>query len=62
MDNPADSVFCAHGAGCGDPVAGRCQHAQVDSGWRPQGTEPEPKEAAAPAAARQYLRRDRSPG
>ena len=44
-DNPADSVFCSHGAGVVIPWREGAQHAQVDSGWRPQGTEPEPKEA-----------------
>ena len=45
MENPADSVFCSHGAGVVIPWREVAQHAQVDSGWRPQGTEPEPKEA-----------------
>ena len=45
MENTADSVFCSHGAGVVIPWREVAQHAQVDSGWRPQGTEPEPKEA-----------------
>lgn len=46
MENTADSVFCSHGAGVVIPWREVAQHAQVDSGWRPQGTEPEPKEAS----------------
>ena len=46
VENTADSVFCSHGAGVVIPWREVAQHAQVDSGWRPQGTEPEPKEAA----------------
>ena len=47
VDNTADSVFCGHGAGVVVPWNEVAQHAQVDSGWHPAGTEPEP-EAAAP--------------
>ena len=47
VENTADSVFCAHGAGVVVPWNEVAQHAQVDSGWRPEGTEVEP-EAAAP--------------
>ena len=46
VENTADSVFCSHGAGVVIPWQEVAQHVQVDSGWRPQGTEPEPKEAA----------------
>ena len=46
VENTADSVFCSHGAGVVIPWREVAQHAQVDSGWRPQGAEPEPKEAA----------------
>ena len=45
VENTADSVFCSHGAGVVIPWREVAQHAQVDSGWRPQGTESEPKEA-----------------
>lgn len=45
VENTADSVFCSHGAGVVIPWREVAQHAQVDSGWRPEGTEPEPKEA-----------------
>ena len=47
VENTADSVFCSHGAGVVVPWNEVAQHAQVDSGWRPEGTEVEP-EAAAP--------------
>ena len=46
VENTADSVFCSHGAGVVIPWREVAQHAQVDSGWRPEETEPEPKEAA----------------
>ena len=46
VENTADSVFCSHGAGVVIPWREAAQHAQVDSGWRPEGTEPEPKKAA----------------
>ena len=45
VENTADSVFCAHGAGVVVPWNEVAQHAQVDSGWHPEGAEPE---AAAP--------------
>ena len=45
VENTADSVFCAHGAGVVVPWNEVAQHAQVDSGWHPEGVEPE---AAAP--------------
>ena len=47
VENTADSVFCSHGAGVVVPWNEVAQHAQVDSGWHPEGAEPEP-EAAAP--------------
>ena len=47
VENTADSVFCAHGAGVVVPWNEVAQHAQVDSGWHPEGAEPE-SEAAAP--------------
>ena len=47
VENTADSVFCSHGAGVVVPWNEVAQHAQVDSGWRLEGTEVEP-EAAAP--------------
>ena len=46
VENTADSVFCSHGAGVVIPWREVAQHAQVDSGWRPQGAAPEPKKAA----------------
>ena len=47
VENTADSVFCSHGAGVVVPWNEVAQHAQVDSGWHPEGAEPE-SEAAAP--------------
>ena len=47
VENTADSVFCAHGAGVVVPWNEVAQHAQGDSGWHLEGAEPEP-EAAAP--------------
>ena len=46
LDNPADSVFCAHGAGFVVPWDQVCSHMHVDSGWG-KSTRPE-QEAAVP--------------
>ena len=46
VENTADSVFCAHGAGVVVPWNEVAQHAQVDSGWRPEGVEIKPEETA----------------
>ena len=46
LDNPADSVFCAHGAGFVVPWDQVRSHMHVDSGWG-KSTRPEP-EAAVP--------------
>ena len=46
LDNPADSVFCAHGAGFVVPWDQVRSHMHVDSGWG-KSTRPE-QEAAAP--------------
>ena len=46
VENTADSVFCAHGAGVVVPWNEVAQHAQVDSGWRPEGTDIKPEETA----------------
>ena len=43
VENTADSVFCSHGAGVVVPWNEVPQHAQVDSGWRPEGTAAEPE-------------------
>ena len=45
VENTADSVFCSHGAGVVVPWNEVPQHAQVDSGWRPDCAEPERKQA-----------------
>ena len=41
VENTADSVFCVHGAGVVVPWNEVARHAQVDSGWRPGGAEPQ---------------------
>ena len=46
LDNPADSVFCAHGAGFVVPWDQVCSHMHVDSGWG-KSSRPE-QEAAVP--------------
>ncbi len=46
LDNPADSVFCAHGAGFVVPWDQVRSHMHVDSGWGK--TRPAPEEEAAP--------------
>ena len=46
LDNPADSVFCAHGAGFVVPWGQVRSHMHVDSGWG-KSTRPE-QEAAVP--------------
>ena len=40
VDNPAGSVFCAHGAGFNVPWDQVREHMHLDSGWRPAGAEP----------------------
>ena len=52
MENPADSVFCSHGAGVNikwNEVRG---HMHLDSGWRPEG---EKKESEAAPQYRQPM-------
>ena len=51
MDNPADSVFCAHGAGYNVKWSEVKAHAHVGSGLR-LGAEPPPPEEAAPVRPR----------
>ena len=51
VDNPADSVFCAHGAGYNVKWSEVKAHAHVDSGLR-LGAEPPPPEEAAPVRPR----------
>ena len=51
VDNPADSVFCAHGAGYSVKWSEVKAHAHVDSGLR-LGAEPPPPEEAAPVRPR----------
>ena len=45
VDNPADSVFCAHGAGYLVPWDEVRTHMHLDSGWRPQGERPAVQQA-----------------
>ena len=40
VDNPAGSVFCAHGAGFNVPWDQVREHMHLDSGWRPAGERP----------------------
>ena len=50
VDNPADSVFCSHGAGVTVKWNQVRDHMHVDSGWRAEGeTAPEQPAPAAPA-------------
>ena len=51
LDNPADSVFCAHGAGYNVKWSEVKAHAHVGSGLR-LGAEPPPPEEAAPVRPR----------
>jgi len=46
VDNPAGSVFCAHGAGFNVPWDEVREHMHLDSGWRPPSERPAPGEAA----------------
>ncbi len=46
VDNPAASVFCAHGAGFSVPWDQVRAHMHLDSGWRPEGERPAPRQAA----------------
>lgn len=61
LDNPADSVFCAHGAGFMVSWADVRSHMHVDSGWgksqRPADTAPAPSPRRA-AAYRATLEED----
>ena len=47
LENPADSVFCAHGAGFVVPWAQVRSHMHVDSGWG-KTARPEPEAQAVP--------------
>ena len=50
LDNPADSVFCSHGAGFVVPWSQVRNYMHVDSGWGK--TRPAPEEEAAPRQRR----------
>lgn len=53
-DNPADSVFCAHGAGYHVPWNEVEQHMHVDSGLHLGAPEPEPEPEPKPPARQSY--------
>ena len=53
LDNPADSVFCAHGAGFVVPWDQVRSHMHVDSGWG-KTTSPEQQQAAPQRRAMAY--------
>ena len=53
LDNPADSVFCAHGAGFVVPWDQVRSHMHVDSGWG-RTTSPEQQQAAPQRRAMAY--------
>ena len=46
VDNPAGSVFCAHGAGFNVPWNEVREHMHLDSGWRPERDGSAPEERA----------------
>ena len=50
LDNPADSVFCSHGAGFVVPWQQVRNHMHIDTGWGK--TRPSPEEEAAPRQRR----------
>ena len=50
LDNPADSVFCSHGAGFVVPWQQVRNHMHIDTGWGK--TKPSPEEEAAPRQRR----------
>jgi len=54
VDNPAGSVFCAHGAGFNVPWHEVRAHMHLDSGWRPAGERPAREEAPARREAMSY--------
>ena len=54
LDNPADSVFCAHGAGFVVPWDQVRSHMHVDSGWG-KSTRPEQEAAVPQRRAMAYL-------
>ena len=50
LDNPADSVFCSHGAGFVVPWSQVRNHMHIDTGWGK--TKPSPEEETAPRQRR----------
>ena len=53
-DNPADSVFCSHGAGVSVKWSEVRQHMHLDSGWRPAGEKKDAPAAVNPRPAMSY--------
>ena len=54
VDNPADSVFCSHGAGVNVKWSEVREHMHLDSGWRPEGERKAETAAAVPRPAMNY--------
>ena len=54
VDNPADSVFCSHGAGVNVKWDEVRNHMHLDSGWRPEGEKNPERESAAPRNVMSY--------
>ena len=54
VDNPAGSVFCAHGAGFNVPWDQVREHMHLDSGWRPAGAQPAQEAAPVRREAMSY--------
>ena len=54
VDNPAGSVFCAHGAGFNVPWDQVREHMHLDSGWRPAGVQPAQEAAPVRREAMSY--------
>ena len=54
LENPAGSVFCAHGAGFNVPWDQVREHMHLDSGWRPAGAQPAQEAAPVRREAMSY--------
>ena len=54
LENPAGSVFCAHGAGFNVPWDQVREHMHLDSGWRPAGVQPAQEAAPVRREAMSY--------
>ncbi len=58
LDNPADSIFCAHGAGCTVPWDEVRAHMHLESAWPPKAAAQDPAPARRAAAFRANLADD----